>query len=209
METLWLYAILVFGIIALPGMDMAFVLANSLANERRAGFAAVAGMVVGGLAHTVMSALGVGLLLKMFPVAFNAMLLAGCAYIAWMGYTLARSATVMNEVADAPSRSHAQTFARAVLTCLLNPKAYLFMIAVFPQFLRPDAGAPWPIWLQALVLFLIGGACQIIVYGAVAPAAARVRVWLGASSSSQVAFGRAVGALLIGTALWTLWSGWR
>jgi threonine/homoserine/homoserine lactone efflux protein len=209
MENLWLYTILVFGIIVLPGMDMAFVLASSLANGRRAGFAAVAGMAVGGFAHTVMSALGIGLLLKLLPVAFNAMLFVGSAYVMWMGYTLARSASAMNEVADTHSRTHVQTFARAVLTCLLNPKAYLFMIAVSPQFLRPDAGVLWPIWLQAFVLFLIGGACQIIVYGSVALAAARVRVWLSASSASQIVFGRTVGALLIGTAMWTLWSGWR
>jgi threonine/homoserine/homoserine lactone efflux protein len=209
MENLWLYTVLVFGIIVLPGMDMAFVLASSLTNGRRAGFAAVAGMVVGGFAHTVMSALGVGLLLKLFPAAFNAMLLAGCAYVMWMGYTLARNASAMNEVADTHSRTHVQTFTRAVLTCLLNPKAYLFMIAVFPQFLRSDAGALWPLWLQAFVLFLIGGVCQILVYGSVALAAARVRVWLGTSSSSQMVFGRVVGFLLIGTAVWTLWSGWR
>jgi threonine/homoserine/homoserine lactone efflux protein len=208
-ENLWLYAVLVFGIIVLPGMDMAFVLASSLASGRRAGFAAVAGMVVGGLAHTVMSALGIGLLLKLFPIAFNAMLLAGCAYVMWMGYAIARSASAMREVAQTHSRTMPQTFARAVLTCLLNPKAYLFMIAVFPQFLRPDAGPLWPLWLQAFVLFLIGAASQIIVYGAVALAAARVRRWLASSAASQILFARAIGALLIFTALWTLWTGWR
>jgi threonine/homoserine/homoserine lactone efflux protein len=209
MENPWLYAVLVFGIIVLPGMDMAFVLASSLANGRRAGFAAVAGMVVGGFAHTVMSALGIGLLLKLFPIAFNAMLFAGCAYVIWMGIAIARSASAMSGVAETHSRTHRQTFARAVLTCLLNPKAYLFMIAVFPQFLRPDAGPLWPLWLQAVVLFAIGAASQIVVYGSVALAASRVRDWLASSSASQIMFARAIGGLLIATALWTLWTGWR
>ncbi len=209
MENLWLYAILVFGIIVLPGMDMAFVLASSIANGRRAGFAAVAGMVVGGFAHTVMSALGIGLLLQLFPFAFNAMLLAGCAYVMWMGIAIARSASAMSEVAETRSRTLSQTFARAVLTCLLNPKAYLFMIAVFPQFLRPDVEPLWPLWLQAFVLFLIGAASQIAIYGTVALAAAHVRNWLASSAASQIAFARVVGVLLIGTALWTLWTGWR
>jgi threonine/homoserine/homoserine lactone efflux protein len=209
MENLWLYAVLVFGIIVLPGMDMAFVLAASLAGGRRAGFAAVAGMVVGGFAHTVMSALGIGLLLKFFPAAFNAVLLAGCAYVMWMGATIARSASVMSEVIETSSRTLCRTFARAVLTCLLNPKAYLFMIAVFPQFLRPDAGPMWPLWAQAFVLFLIGAASQVLVYGTIALAAARSRQWLATSAASQIAFARAVGVLLIVTALWTLWSGWR
>ena len=62
METLWLFALLVFGIIAVPGMDMAFVLSSALADGRRGGFAALAGIVTGGFAHVLMGALGVGLL---------------------------------------------------------------------------------------------------------------------------------------------------
>ncbi len=208
MEHLWLYAILVFGIIVLPGMDMAFVLASTLASGRRAGFAAVFGMVVGGFAHTVMSALGIGILLKLFPSIFNAMLIAGCAYVMWIGVSILRSAGAMLKVEAISQRNLPQTFMRAVLTCLLNPKAYLFMFAVFPQFLRPDAGPLWPLWLQAFVLFLLGAISQIAVYGSVALAASRVRDWLGGSAQSQRNFARAVGALLIATACWTLWSGW-
>lgn len=48
-----------------------------------------------------------------------------------------------------------------MLTCLLNPKAYLFMFAVFPQFLRPEAGG---IWLQATILGTIIAATQFSVY---------------------------------------------
>jgi threonine/homoserine/homoserine lactone efflux protein len=212
MEHLWLYAALVFGIIVLPGMDMAFVLATSLANGRRAGLVAVFGMVVGGFAHVLMSALGVGLLLKLFPAFFNAMLLAGCAYVAWMGYAIARSASTANalqEVAPTEQRTLAQTFMRAVFTCLMNPKAYLFMFAVFPQFLKTDTNAFGPLWLQSAMLFAIGAICQTAIYGSVALAAAHVRNWLQGSAASQMWFARGVGALLIVTACWTLWTGWR
>ena len=40
---------MVLGIIALPGMDMACVMASALAGGRRMGFAAMAGIVAGGL----------------------------------------------------------------------------------------------------------------------------------------------------------------
>nr|WP_255413720.1 LysE family transporter [Rhodoferax sp. TS-BS-61-7] len=91
MEHLWLYAVLVAGIVVLPGMDMAFVLASTLVDGRRSGAAAVAGIVLGGMVHVAMGALGVGLLLQHFPLAFNALLLAGSLYVAWMGYGLLRS----------------------------------------------------------------------------------------------------------------------
>lgn len=205
-QQLWLYAILVLGIVALPGMDMAFVLASSLADGARAGFAAVAGMVVGGFVHVLASALGIGLLLQAWPALFNALLAAGGLYVAWMGWQLWRGAGALGGVQAGPSRPLPATFGRAVATCLMNPKAYLFCLAVVPQFIRPEAGR---IALQGLVLFVIGAMAQTLVYGGVALAAGRVRGWLAGSAATQVATGRAVGALLMATAVWTLAAGWR
>lgn len=205
-EHLWLYAVLVFGIVVLPGMDMAFVLASTLADGRRAGLAAVAGLTLGGLGHVVMSTLGIGLLLQRWPSFFNAMLVAGALYVAWLGLSLWRKAGALVAVADAPSRPLAATFARAVATCLLNPKAYLFMLAVFPQFIDPQRGA---LWWQALTLFAVGAASQVLVYGSVALAAGQVRGWLHDSAQGQLALGRGIGLLLVFTASWALMSGWR
>jgi threonine/homoserine/homoserine lactone efflux protein len=205
-QHLWLYAVLVFGIIVLPGMDMAFVLASSLADGARAGFAAVAGMVVGGFVHVLASALGVSLLLQAWPALFNALLVAGGLYVAWMGWQLWRGAGALGIVQAGSSRPLPATFGRAVLTCLMNPKAYLFCLAVVPQFIKPEWGR---IALQGLVLFLIGALAQVLVYGSMAMAAGRVRGWLAGSAAAQVTTGRAVGALLIATAAWTLATGWR
>jgi len=48
---LWLFFVLVLGIIALPGMDMAFVLGSTLVDGFKGGVAALAGVVAGGVAH--------------------------------------------------------------------------------------------------------------------------------------------------------------
>lgn len=205
-QHLWLYGVLVFGIILLPGMDMAFVLASALADGARAGLAAVAGMVVGGFVHVLASALGVGLLLQAWPALFNALLVAGGLYVGWMGWQLWRGAGALGPVQAGASRPLPATFGRAVLTCLMNPKAYLFCLAVVPQFIKPEWGR---IALQGLVLFLIGALAQVLVYGGMALAAGRMRGWLAGSAAAQVATGRAVGALLVATAAWTLASGWR
>ncbi len=206
MEHLWLYAVLVFGIIVLPGMDMAFVLASTLVDGRRSGAAAVAGTVLGGMVHVAMSALGIGLLLQHFPLAFNALLLAGSLYVAWMGYGLLRNTQALSEVQGQPSRSLRSTFVRATLTCLMNPKAYIFMLAVFPQFIRPQLGQ---IAAQSIALGSITAVVQIAIYGGVALAAAQLQVWLRGSSKSQTAFSHWLGGLLVLTAVWTLWMGWR
>ena len=76
-ENLWLFFLLLSGIIIVPGMDMVFVLASALSGGRRAGLTAVFGIMAGGLVHTLYAALGVGVALRFAPALFNVLLAAG------------------------------------------------------------------------------------------------------------------------------------
>lgn len=204
---LWLFFLMVFGIIVLPGMDMAFVLASSLRGGRHSGLLAVAGIMAGGVVHVAASALGIGLLLQVVPGLFNAVLLAGAAYIAWIGISLLRSASAAGALPQARSAGTPwATFRQAVITCLLNPKAYLFMFAVFPQFFRPERGA---VWTQALVLGVIISLTQAAVYGSLALVAAGARQGLAARPRLQTLIVQAAGAMLLVGAVWTAMEGWR
>ena len=78
---LWLFFLMVLGIIVLPGMDMAFVIASALAGGRNAGAFAVAGIVAGGVCHVAAGALGVGLLFKLVPGLIDVMLVVGALYV--------------------------------------------------------------------------------------------------------------------------------
>ena len=206
-EQLWLFFVLVFGIIVLPGLDMAFVMGSALTGGRSRGFAAVAGIIAGGICHVLMTALGISVLIKLIPGAFNALLLAGALYIGWIGMSLMRSESSFGlRPADTRLRSRAATFRQGMLTSLLNPKAYLFMLAIFPQFLRPDYGL---IWLQALVMWLIIALNQLCVYGGVALMADRARRWLHGKPAAGMMATRCVGALLIVAAMFTGFEGWR
>lgn len=203
---LWLFSLMVLGIIALPGMDMAYVVASALAGGRRMGLAAVAGIMGGGMVHVAMATLGLGLLLKVYPLAFNALLLAGSLYIAWIGWSLWRGAAALGEVGPVPRLTTAQTFWRGAVSCLMNPKAYVFMVAVFPQFVRPEYG---PLGVQAVLMGLIIAATQLLVYGAFAWGAGALQRWLRYHPGAQVGLGRSVGLLLMVAAAWTGWQGWR
>lgn len=198
---LWLFFVVVFGVIALPGLDMAFVFGSALSGGRARGLAAVGGIVAGGACHVLMTALGISVLIRLVPGVFNALLLAGALYIAWIGISLLRSAVALR----APTAGHAAvplgaTFRQGLFTCLLNPKAYLFMLAIFPQFLRPADGV---LWLQALVLWAIIALTQCGVYGTLALLAGRVRGWLQGRPASGVLATRCVGGLLIAVAMLT------
>ena len=204
-ENLWLFFLLLAGIIVVPGMDMIYVLASSLSGGRRAGLSATFGIMAGGLVHTLYAALGVGVLLHYVPALFNALLLAGAAYIAWIGWTLARSSISIDEVNALDRQRLWIRFRQGALTSLMNPKAYLFMLAVFPQFLRPEFG---PLWRQAAVMVLMIWATQLVVYGGLAVAAARGREVLVGSPQATRLVGRMSGLLLITVAIATLWRGW-
>jgi threonine/homoserine/homoserine lactone efflux protein len=204
-QSLWIYLILTFGIVVVPGMDMLFAVTNSLTSGIRAGAAAVGGLMLGGAIHAVIAAFAVAVLLSLAPQAFTWLLLAASAYMAWIGVTLIRSSIVIDAVPDAERRRLWLIFSQGTITCLLNPKAYMFTLSVFPQFLRPAYG---PLWAQTLVLGAIGCLMQFAIYGGMALAASRVRTFLLDSPTVTIWIGRIAGALFIAVALWSAWHAW-
>ena len=204
-ENLWLFFTLLFGIIIVPGMDMVFVMANSLTGGRASGLTATAGIMAGGVVHTLYAALGVGFLLHMVPELFNLLLLLGAGYIAWIGISLARSSIAIASVEPGARLTLWTSFRRGALTSLLNPKAYLFMLAVYPQFLKPQFGA---LWFQVLIMALMIAATQLAVYGGLALAAGRSRDVIVSSPRATAIIGKTVGVVLIAVAALTAWQGW-
>jgi threonine/homoserine/homoserine lactone efflux protein len=87
---LWFFFAMVFGVIVLPGMDMAFVASSALTQGVRGGLTAVAGIVVAGMIHTIVGATGIAALLVLWPAAFNALLIAGAVYMVWIGAAILR-----------------------------------------------------------------------------------------------------------------------
>ena len=215
-SSLWIFFGLVFGIVLLPGLDMACVLASSLGGGRRAGLASVGGIATAAVAHVAIGALGIAAILGVVPGLFNALLVLGAAYIAWIGLALARSGVTLagsfgsasGEGGAAGRAANAVTTAyrRGMVTNLLNPKAYVFMLAVFPQFVREEWG---PVWAQAIVLGAIIIVTQLAVYSPLALAAAQARGWLVDRPQALVYVGRGIGILLIAVALVSLFEGWR
>lgn len=208
---LWLFFLILLGVVMLPGVDMAYVLGSALSGGRRHGMIAVTGIMAGGVVHVTVGALGLAALINYLPGAFNLILLAGALYIAWIGFSLLRSASFMQENGLQEENRHALpsrmiTFRRGAIVSLLNPKAYLFMLAIFPQFLRPEYGA---LWVQAIVLGVIIAFTQAGVYGSIALLAGGLRDWLQRTPTAGIILNRTVGAVLVLTAIAAGMDGWR
>jgi threonine/homoserine/homoserine lactone efflux protein len=205
-EALWIFFILLTGIIIVPGMDMIFVLANALTGGRRAGIAATFGIMTGGALHTAFGAFAVVGLSRLAPGLYGPMLLAGSLYMMWIGWTLVRSSITVEQVGGLKTRPLPAIFAQAIITCILNPKAWLFVLAVYPQFIKPDFG---PLWAQALVIGAMVAAMQLTVYGGLGLMAAEGRDAMIGNPALTIWSGRIAGLLLIAAALYTLWHGWQ
>ncbi|MBA4798950.1 MAG: LysE family translocator [Rhizobiales bacterium] len=205
-ENLWLFTLLLAGIIVVPGMDMIFVIANGLSGGRRAGIAATSGIMLGGAFHTLFGTVAVTALSTLVPQLAGPMLMIGALYMIWIGYTLAKSAIVIDGIEASTLHRTVRIFTQGLITCLLNPKAWLFILAVYPQFMRPEYG---PFWRQALIMGALTLLLQATVYGGLAIAAAKGRDALTAKPEVTIWIGRAAGWLLVAVAALMLVEGWR
>jgi threonine/homoserine/homoserine lactone efflux protein len=154
-----------------PGPDMAFIVAASIGWGARAGVRSAIGMAGGMGLWTVGSAVGLGALLRAVPAAFDAVRLAGAAYLCWLGLGALRSLRVAPHE-DASVGARERLVLRGVIANLTNPKIFMFFVAFLPGFVSSGSSSASAQLLTLGVLFLTVGLC---VDSGVAFAAGRLR----------------------------------
>jgi threonine/homoserine/homoserine lactone efflux protein len=181
-----------------PGPDLLYITARSLAQGWRAGAASALGIAAGCLVHTAAAALGISVVLRSSPIAYDALRLAGAAYLIWLGIQALRTprgATPIAPLTPTPLRA---VFWQGFATNVMNPKVALFFLAFLPQFADPSRG---PFALQVLLLGLIFIGNGLWVCLAVARAAATAGDWLQRRAGAVTWMQRGSGALLVGLGL--------
>lgn len=146
---LWTYVMGAFGIILLPGPNSLYVLSVATVRGVKAGYQGAFGVFLGDTILLVFTALGAAGLLRTYPAMFMVVKYAGAAYLAWIGLQLVRSAIqkwrateVTSEFAPQSASNMQHPFKRALVISLLNPKAILFLLSFFVQFIDPSYPAP-------------------------------------------------------------------
>jgi leucine efflux protein len=207
-------------IVLLPGPNSLYVMTLASRAGIRSGYRAAAGIFVGDTVLMVLAATGAASVLYASPTVFTGLKLAGAAYLAWIGIGLIRAglATWRNrgtgngEHAAATSsgvsrgvlrdasnaKADDRPFRTAFIISMLNPKAILFFVSFFIQFVDPAYPHP------ELSFLILGGIVQIVsllylsalIFGGVYLAAAfRQRPML-----SSISIGT-VGVLFLGFAV--------
>ncbi|MFF3329243.1 leucine efflux protein LeuE [Streptomyces sp. NPDC002888] len=193
-------------IILLPGPNSLYVLSVAARRGARTAYTAAAGVWVGDTALMTLSAAGVASLLQANAVLFGIVKYVGAGYLAWLAVGMLRAAWGMwrtrreRAAAEdgAPTVSDERPFRRALVISLLNPKAILFFVAFFVQFVDPGYAYP------GLSFVVLGTFAQLasvlylsaLIFGGTRLAAAfrrRKRMAAGATS--------AAGALFLGFAV--------
>jgi leucine efflux protein len=154
---LWTYVLGTVAIILLPGPNSMYVLSVAARRGVRAGYAGAAGVFLGDAVLMTLSAAGVASLMRAEPTLFMIVKYAGAAYLCWIGFGLVRGAVRRWRSAGPVAAAQPEPgpgderdpFRRALLVSLLNPKAILFFISFFIQFVEPTY--PYPA-LSFLVL---------------------------------------------------------
>lgn len=155
---LWTYVLGTVAIVLLPGPNSMFVLSVAARRGVRMGYAAAFGVFAGDTVLMVLAALGAATLLKTLPALFVAIKVVGALYLAWIGFALMKAAwhrwrlTLPLDADTASGADLSRPFRKALVVSLLNPKAILFFVSFFVQFVDPTY--PWP-GLSFLVLGLI------------------------------------------------------
>jgi leucine efflux protein len=142
-------------IVLLPGPNSLYVLSVAARKGVRTGYLAAAGVFTGDTVLMTLAALGAASVLTTTPLLFLVVKYAGAAYLAWMAYGMLRSAWAMwkargEQSAEAAAAALAaeasgereRPYRRALVVSLLNPKAILFLISFFVQFVDPDYAYP-------------------------------------------------------------------
>lgn len=180
-------------LVAIPGPNVALIVANTAARGLRCGAATVGGTTAGVAVQLALVVLGLTAVLGFAATALAVVKWIGVAYLIGLGV---RSWRRGSDVAAAPAATVAplrRVFSQGVLLATINPKTLLFNAAFLPQFVGPHAGPAALAGAAAVYLGVLfaGDMAWALSARSAAPLIARLGRWRH----------RLTGGLLIGSGI--------
>ncbi|EPG2128725.1 leucine efflux protein LeuE, partial [Acinetobacter baumannii] len=163
------YIIGTFLIVLLPGPNSLYVMSIASRYGIKTGYMGALGIFTGDLILMLCTVLGAASLLKAFPWVFIVLKLVGALYLSYLGFKLLQGSIQrwklrnqpQAEMADLPALDKVHPYKTALSISLLNPKAILFFLSFFVQFVEPDYAYP------ALSFLILAVILQIISFSSV------------------------------------------
>ncbi|UOQ43934.1 LysE family translocator [Halobacillus salinarum] len=164
----------------MPGPDNLFVIAQSIAQQKKAGIATSLGLCSGLIVHITAAALGISAAVYHSVLIFNLVKAAGAVYLLYLAWQSFRSQQSSFELNGAKQASYSALYKKGILMNLLNPKVSLFFLALLPQFVDRNLGHV-PVQMLLLgVLFLIQA---FVIFSAISIFSEKLKKWLDKKSN--------------------------
>ncbi|HXR42903.1 MAG TPA: LysE family translocator [Acidothermaceae bacterium] len=164
-----------------PGLDTMFVVRTAIASGPRIGMIGGLGVSLGTLTWGCASAVGITAVLVASHIAYDALRIAGAAYLTLVGVRMLWHSRKNKNSPDvdtsgrgwAPGRATSgfEAFRTGLLTNLLNPKVGVFYVTLLPQFVPRHA----PVLAFSVLLASIHVVEGIVWFGVLTAATMRVR----------------------------------
>ncbi len=157
-------------VVASPGTGVLITLAAGLSRGRRASIVAAFGCTLGIVPHMAAAIMGLAALMHTSALAFQALKLAGVAYLLWMAWMTLKETGALSVARDDTPRSDFQVIVAAILANVLNPKLSIFFLAFLPQFVSAGEAAPVARMLELSGVFMAMTFAIFVLYGLFAAA---------------------------------------
>lgn len=159
-----LFLITVLIICITPGIDMMFILNRSISQGRDAGLYSALGVSVGAVVHTVLSGLGLSVILQTSVVLFTIIKIVGAVYLIYLGIQMFISKQSSISIKKTVYQSRRKLFVQGVITNVTNPKVALFFISFIPQFISVDNQyGPIPFLILGSIFAVMGAITSFII----------------------------------------------
>lgn len=194
-QTWILYAVMVFFMSATPGPNMLLTLNHGIRYGFRATLVTCFGLMAGLFLIMLGSVAGLGAILAASQVAFSIVKYAGALYLVYIGFRTWRAPPRVEKPSAATpvGGNRLELFRTGVLVSLSNPKAIIFFMALFPQFMNKQA-AQLPQLLILMATFMVIETFWQFVY---AGGGARLARWLNSEPRMRLV-NRLSGGLFMG-----------
>lgn len=193
---LWLTFFLAALVISIsPGPGAINTLSSGLRYGVRNSLPAILGLQLGYGAQIIVVGIGLGALLAASTTAFNIVKWLGIAYLVWLGYKKWTQPPLAMDGIPQRGENGWVRFWQAAFVNLTNPKATVFLVALFPQFMNTQADQAVQLTFMGITLILV----DIGVMLGYATLASQMSRWMKSARHQRIQ-NRIFGSLFVGAA---------
>lgn len=194
---LWLAFLLASLFISIsPGAGAVNTMSNGLRYGVKDTLPAILGLQLGYGIQIVLVGVGLGALLASSALAFEVVKWIGVLYLVYLGYKKWTQAPLSLDGSALPKESRSKQFWQATFVNITNPKATVFLIALFPQFIDTQAVSQTSQYVVMGATLIVADIVVMVGYASLASQLSR---WMK-SEKHQIIQNRIFGGMFVGAA---------